>query len=291
MDTIVLSNGYELPIIGAGTFPYKEELNDVIPQLIESGYCLIDTSDNYFNEINVGCGIKKLSMATLKRVKIVTKYSDPLKAVKEAFFESAKKIYQESCMPNKTPDIYLMHWPYPHLWKRRWAEMEELYIQGYCRAIGVCNFTEKYLKEMLATCRIKPMINQIECHPMFQQRETIELCNSEKIKVISYSPLARMNERLFSEKELINIANAYNKSVGQIILSWNICQGRIPIPASSKMKHIKENFEAQYVCLSDDDLRKIDSLERGMRIRLDPDTRFSRDEIDLFHSYSLEQER
>ena len=265
---INLNNGFNLPDIGLGTFPYKEELYSAIPEAYKIGYRLVDTSDNYNNEIHVGKALKMLSEEQRKDIVVVTKYSSPGLSIKEAFNNSAEKL--------DTPiDVYLMHWPYPFLWERRWREMEELYLEGKCMAIGVCNFTSKYLEQLLKICKVKPMLNQFECHPMFQQTETYDLCRQEGIQVISYSPLARMNKALFTAPILLNLAKKFDKSVGQIILRWDIQTGRMPIPASKSAKHLEDNFNVFDFSLSNKDIVEINSLESGMRIRFNPDTRFS----------------
>lgn len=281
-----LYNDVELPDIGAGTYPYREELISLVPSLIDNGYRLFDSSDNYHNEEKLGEALSRVNTDLLDNVVIMTKYSWPQKSVKKAFDESSKKIFSNTITPNRKADIYLMHWPYPYLWERRWREMENLYRRGYCKAIGVCNFNEKNMERLLSICRVKPMINQFECHPMYQQRSLIELCNKEKIQVISYSPLARINKELFENELLVSIAKKHNKSVSQVILKWNISEGRIPIPASGNVSHMKENHFLSDFKLDDNEIKAINSLERGMRIRFDPDTRFSQPYRICFFFYS-----
>lgn len=276
MNYFQLNNGLKIPVIGAGTYPYKEELEESIPVMMDIGFRLFDTSDNYDNEQFVGNALGRLSKESLESLLIVTKYSNPFKSVKEAFEESAEKIFSKTALPDRKPDIYLLHWPYPFLWKKRWKEMEQLCIDGKCKGIGICNFTNNYLKKLLSICKVKPVINQFECHPMFQQNDTIKLCNKNDIQVMCYSPLARMNKVLFDNEILNQIASNKEKSVGQIILNWNISEGRIPIPASNNQEHIKENFESISFDLSKDELEKIDSLEKGMRIRFAPEKRFTK---------------
>ena len=132
-NSIVLNNGLSVPVIGGGTFPYKQELETIIPHMVEIGFRLFDTSDNYDNEQHLGKALSKIDHTELESLTIVTKYSNPLIGVKEAFELSAKKIFEETSMPERKPDIYLMHWPYPYLWEKRWREMEELYRGGTAR--------------------------------------------------------------------------------------------------------------------------------------------------------------
>ena len=270
-----LYNGVEIQDTGAGTYPFKEELLTAVPELVRLGYRLFDTSDNYRNEQFLGEGLSGLDAETLDQITVITKYSDPRKSVRDAFEESSRKIFSKTARSSRKADIYLIHWPYPYLWERRWAEMEDLYLQGQCRAIGVCNFNTEKLERLLSVCRVKPMINQFECHPMFQQKEIQEMCRREGIQVISYSPLARINKELYDNEILKTISLAHGKSVSQVILKWNVAEGRIPIPASCNAAHMKDNIALSDFELSGSELSDIDSLERGLRIRFDPDRRFS----------------
>lgn len=267
-----LYNGLKIPVIGYGTFPNKETLLQAIPNAIAKGYRLIDTADNYHNEEFVGQVFQHILQK--EDVIIVTKFSQPYRtrSFHKVFEETQEKLYGNTQTP---VDIYLLHWPYPFLWKKQWKRMEKLYLEGKCRAIGVCNFKKKCLEELLKICQVKPMINQFECHPLYQQKETIDLCEKENIQIMSYSPLARMNKNLIENRLLKNLACKYNKSVSQIILRWNIEHRFIPIPASVSPVHISSNYEIFDFKLTPDEIAQIDALECGMRIRYDPDSRFS----------------
>jgi diketogulonate reductase-like aldo/keto reductase len=284
---MILYNGMKLPDIGAGTYPFKEELISAIPELAEIGYRLFDTSDNYRNEQYIGEGLSKVSTDILKDITVITKYSNPRKKVSKAFEESSRLLFSKTATPNRKADIYLMHWPYPYLWEERWKEMENLYLAGKCKAIGVCNFNEEKLKKLLSICRVKPTINQFECHPMFQQKEVQDICRQEHIQVISYSPLARINKDLFNNITLNKIAQTHGMKISQVILKWNVSEGRIPIPASKNKIHMKDNYSSFDFVLSDSEKAEIDALERGLRIRFDPDKRFSLLHKICFFAYSI----
>ncbi len=270
MKSVTLNNGYEIPQIGYGTFPQKETLVQNVPLAIQHGYAMIDTSDNYQNERFVGECLQKIE-GGIKDITVISKFSQPLRSVElsQCFRESKEALGGHL-------DIYLMHWPYPFLWKQQWKKMENLYNQGKCKAIGVCNFKKERLEQLLSFCTVKPAINQFERHPMFQQNDLYQYCVEKDIQVICYSPMARMNEELLSNSTLKEIAEKYNKTVGQIILRWDIDHNCIPIPASASEKHIIENIDIFDFKLSPEEMEKIDSLERGLRVRYDPDTRFGR---------------
>lgn len=282
MLTFELYNGYRIPVIGYGTFPQKETLERNVPIAYNAGYRMIDTSDNYFNEEFVGKGLQQLKDADLS---VITKFSQPTRTelFGKCFIDSFSALHWEG---NK--GIYLLHWPYPYLWKLQWRMMEDLYLSGKCAAIGVCNFDEGYLLELLKFCKVKPMINQFERHPLFQQQHLVELCKKEDIQVMSYSPLARMDDELNINQTLERIAKKYGKTVNQIILRWNIDTGCIPIPASSSEKHIQENIDVFDFQLTEVEVKEINRLDRGKRIRYNPRTRFDEKDKKSFCMKKLE---
>lgn len=263
-----LNNGYSIPVIGFGTYPYKEPMITCLPLAIKrNGVGLIDTSDNYQNEEYVGKG---LAQVDLSKVTVISKFSRPLRT------DEMEECFEESKTNLGAINIYLLHWPYPYLWKKQWRKMEELYLSGKCDAIGVCNFDLGYMKELLSFCKVKPAINQFERHPMFQQKELVDFCKDKDITVMAYSPVARMDKRLHENPVLKEIAAKYSKTVSQVILRWDIDTGSIPIPASSSEKHIAENYDIFDFILTEEEIDAINSLEAGMRIRFNPRTRFSR---------------
>ena len=136
--------------------------------------------------------------------------------------------------------------------------------------------------------QVKPMINQFERHPLFQQRELVELCQKEDIQVMSYSPLARMHAVLNQNPTLQEIAAKYGKTVNQIILRWDIDTHCIPLPASSSEKHIRENIDVLDFKLTDEEIASINGLEQGKRIRFNPRTRFDQHQRKQFFVKSLE---
>lgn len=265
-EYIKLNNGFFLPPIGYGTFPQKDTLVDNVPIAIKAGYQMIDCSDNYKNEEFVGKGLASYDSS---KIVVVTKFSQPLRTneIEKCFEESREKLGRIN--------VYLLHWPFPFLWKKQWRKMEDLYLSGKCDAIGVCNFDLGYLKELLSFCKVKPAINQFERHPIFQQQELCEFCQKNDIAVMSYSPVARMDKTLFESPVLLRIANKYNKTVSQIILRWDIDTNSIPIPASSSKVHIEDNFDIFDFKLDKSEINEINNMEIGKRIRFNPRTRFS----------------
>lgn len=266
MEGIRINDKLCLSPIGYGTYPQKESLTDIIPTVYSTGYRLIDTSDNYLNEEFAGKALKDLP----DDIVVVTKFSQPGRSssLETCFKESEDKL-------SRKINLYLLHWPYPYLMKYQWRKMEKLYTEGKVDAIGVCNFEEKHLKKLLSFCKIKPAVNQYERHPIFQQGPLTEFCHKNGIAVMSYSPLARLDKRLTESPVLKKLAEKYGKTVGQIVLRWDIDTECIPIPGASSSEHIKENFDIFDFSLSSDEINEINSLEQGARIRIDPNKHFS----------------
>lgn len=254
--------------IGFGTFRLQSELYELLPFAKENGYSLIDASDDYHNE-------EYVAGAETSGMKIMTKFSCANKAlIFDELFDKTEKLFLDH---KKRIGCYLIHWPYPHIYKKIWRKMEDLYLSGRVDEIGVCNFTVKHLECLLKDCRVRPMYNEIELHPLFQQREITEYCKKNGIKVISYSPFARMEKQLIDSSTLVELSDKYHTSVFNVILKWNLQKGFIPIPSTSKAEHIKEmsldnlnSFE-----LTKHDIELIDAMECGKRVRFDPDHYFS----------------
>lgn len=167
-------------------------------------------------------------------------------------------------------DLYLVHWPVTDTFLSAWKEMEKLYGEGLCRAIGVANCNVHHLEELRQVADVMPMVNQIECHPLFTQNELRAYCNANNIQVMAYTPTARMDERLRKTK-LVDIAAAHHKSVAQVILRWHTQLGNIPVVNTGKVAHLKENFSIFDFTLSEEEMQQISAININSRLRYDPD--------------------
>lgn len=256
--------------IGLGSFPLKDELINIIPLAENLEYSILDTSDDYNNEYIIGNVINEKY-----KIKIFTKFS----AINQIFrfdehFNNSNTLLSKN---GAKISCYLMHWPYPFLYKKIRKRMEKLYLEKKVDEIGVCNFTKKNLKKLLKTCKIKPMYNQIEIHPLFQQKDTVVFCEQNGIDIISYSPFARMDKELFGNELLISMAKEKNVPITSLILKWNLEKGYIPIPSTGNKLHLEQmaiNI-IDDISISKEEIEEIDRLECGKRIRFNPDTYFS----------------
>ena len=268
---ITLNNGVEIPQIGLGVWQAAEgdEVENAVLAALETGYRLIDTAAIYGNEEGVGKAMKASGLPR-EEIFLTTKlwnahhaYDDALRA----FDESLAKL---DC---GYVDLYLIHWPLPMegQFTQAWKALEKLYNDKRVRAIGVSNFKPHHLDELLKDAETVPSVNQIELHPMLQQKETRVHCDKHGIIVESYSPLMRGGEAL-EHPVIARLASQYVKTPAQIVLRWHIQNGFIVIPKSVKAKRIQENFAVFDFELSEDDMRTFDELDSGQRIGADPDT-------------------
>lgn len=268
MESMVrkLSNGVNMPSIGFGTYKLGEE-QDVIDRVklaLKIGYRQIDTASFYGNEEGVGKGIAQ-SGVDRKDIFLVTKLWNDDHGYEEtinAFNKSIKKLGVDYL------DLYLIHWP-NKLNSETWRAFEDLYKEGKVRAIGVCNFKIGHLEELKKIAKIMPMVNQIEIHPCKTQKDIIEYCKENNIQVVAWGPI--MRGKIFSLPLMLDLAEKYNKSIAQITLRWHIQNGVIPIPKSSNEERIKANIDIFDFNLSNEDMKKIDSLNSNEDVSGVPD--------------------
>lgn len=266
-----LHNGVEMPWFGIGVFKVEEgaELVNAVKTALVHGYRSVDTAAIYGNEEGVGEGIRQgLQEAGLKREDIfVTSkvwnadlgYEETLKA----FDTSLEKLGLDYL------DLYLIHWPVEGKYIDAWRALETLYRDGRIKAIGVSNFQIHHLKHLMKETEIKPMINQVEYHPRLTQKELLAFCTEQGIQLEAWSPL--MQGQLLDHPVLQEIAEEYGKSAAQVILRWDLQNGVITIPKSTKKHRIEENANVFDFELSADDMKRIDDLNENLRVGPDPD--------------------
>jgi methylglyoxal/glyoxal reductase len=272
-STTRLHNGVEMPWVGLGVFLVKdgEEVVNSVKTAIEVGYRSIDTAAIYKNEEGVGKALAETNVPR-EELFITTKVWNADQGYDEtlaAFDVSMNKLGLDYL------DLFLIHWPLPSHGKYldTWRALEKLYKDGRVRAIGVSNFKVHHLASILANCEIKPMVNQVEYHPRFNQRELHDFCKKNEIQLEAWSPL--MQGGLLDEPTLVEIANKYNKSTAQVIIRWDIQTGVVTIPKSVKPQRIAENADIFDFELSQEDMDKINALNQDKRMFADPDE-FSR---------------
>ncbi|AGA23175.1 Reductase protein YvgN [Bacillus subtilis subsp. subtilis str. BSP1] len=266
-DTVKLHNGVEMPWFGLGVFKVENgnEATESVKAAIKNGYRSIDTAAIYKNEEGVGIGIKESGVAR-EELFITSKVwnEDQGYETTLAAFEKSLERLQLDYL-----DLYLIHWPGKDKYKDTWRALEKLYKDGKIRAIGVSNFQVHHLEELLKDAEIKPMVNQVEFHPRLTQKELRDYCKAQGIQLEAWSPL--MQGQLLDNEVLTQIAEKHNKSVAQVILRWDLQHGVVTIPKSIKEHRIIENADIFDFELSQEDMDKIDALNKDERVGPNPD--------------------
>jgi len=253
IDKVTLNNGTKMPILGFGTLYLNGEIGaKCVADAISLGYRLLDTARIYGNEEAVGNGIK---LSGIKREEL---FVTSKLWVDDSGYENAKKAFDVTLKKLGTDylDLYLIHRPRGDV-KGSWKAMEELYAAGRIKAIGVSNFDEQQLKDLLADSKVKPVINQIETHAYFQETSAYDWLKKYGVQMEAWSPFAEGRNGLFTNATIDEIGKKYNKTVAQVCLRWHYQRGIVAIPRSSQKAHMKENLEIFDFKLDEADMRKI----------------------------------
>eukprot|EP00931_Biecheleriopsis_adriatica_P079684 TRINITY_DN53055_c0_g1_i1.p1 TRINITY_DN53055_c0_g1~~TRINITY_DN53055_c0_g1_i1.p1 ORF type:complete len:435 (+),score=114.00 TRINITY_DN53055_c0_g1_i1:58-1362(+) len=294
-DGVKLPSGSIMPAVGFGTYKLKDsEVAGPVTAALKAGYRLIDTAQVYENEKGIGQALCKSGLGR-GDVYIETKVwrsSHGYDRTMKACHQSLRKLGVEYI------DLYVIHWPgckegwplpkgtkCPKDWTPAmrdtgtWRAMEDLYEQGKVKAIGVTNYSIRHLKQLLKSCRIKPMVNQVEFHPRLVQTELLDFCKKHGIAVQAYASLgsgdAAQAESFFSFKPVQDAAKAHKVTAAQVLLKWALQKGCHIVPKSVKPERVKENAQLFKFTLSSSEMKAIDKLNTGTRYAwkgLDPDT-------------------
>jgi methylglyoxal/glyoxal reductase len=270
-STTTLHNGVKMPWFGLGVFKVEEgpELVNAVKTAIQHGYRSIDTAAIYQNEEGVGEGIREgLKGAGISRedLFVTSKVWNS-----DLGYESAIAAFETSLekLGLDYLDLYLIHWPVEGKYKDAWRALETLYKEGKIKAIGVSNFQIHHLEDLMKNAEIKPMVNQVECHPRLTQKELKDYCKENGIQLEAWSPL--MQGEILDNQDLQEIATKHNKTVAQVILRWDLQNQIVTIPKSTKEHRIKENADIFDFTLTDDEMERIDGLNQNHRVGPDPD--------------------
>ena len=261
--TRALLHGASIPVLGLGTWPLADaEAAAAVRTAIESGYRLIDTAENYRNEVGVGQGIRE-SGIDRSQVFIATKFNrewHSVDGVRRAYLASLERLGVDYL------DLLMVHWPNPD--QCRFADavrgLDALLEEGSIRAIGVSNFKAWHLRQVFEETGVTPDVNQIQVSP-YSTRDDLRRFNAEHgIATESWSPIGGSKAaRLRTDPVIAGIAEKYGRSPVQVVLRWHLQLGLIVIPKSANPHRIAENAAIFDFALADDDLAAISALDRG----------------------------
>ncbi len=260
MQSVMLYNGVAMPMIGYGTLQITDsaQCQKCVSDAIESGYRLIDTAAAYGNERAVGAAVRRSGIAR-RELFITTKLW-----VQDAGYDSTLKAFDISIknLGLNYIDLYLIHQPFGDYYGA-WRAMERLYREGAVRAIGVSNFSPERLVDLCMNQEIKPMVNQIEIHPFYQQTAALKLMESYGVTPQAWGPLSEAQKSIFQNKTLLKIAGSHNKSVAQAVLRWH-CQRGIPvIPKTVHKERMTENLDIFDFVLTVKEMESIAAMDIG----------------------------
>lgn len=260
IPTVTLPNGIKMPALGYGVFRMKDPLlcEEAVVQAIQCGYRLIDTAAAYENEEAVGRAIRRCGVPR-EELFVTTKLW-----ITDTSYEGAKRGFARSMqrLGLEYLDLYLIHQPYNDYYGA-WRTLEELYAAGKVRAIGVDNFTQDKLADLMYWNKVKPAVNLVECNAFFQREDDRLYMQSRNVQMQAWSPLAAGQGRLLENETLRAIAADHGKSVAQIVLRWLVQRNIVPLVKSGNPQRMQENLAVFDFSLTDAEMHRIAALDTG----------------------------
>lgn len=259
MEYITLNNGVKMPILGYGVYQVtKDECERCVLDALRAGYRSIDTAQSYFNEEEVGSAIEK-SGVPREEIFLTTKVW-----VEHYGYEETKKSVEESMKKLQTDylDLVLLHQPFADAYGA-YRALEEMYVEGKIRAIGISNFYVDRMVDFASFNHIKPMVNQVETHIYNQQKELKEWANKYDVQLEAWAPFGEGRGGTFDNPVIVKLAEKYQKTPAQIMLRWNIQRGIVVIPKSTHRERMEENINVFDFILTDEDLNYISELDKA----------------------------
>lgn len=258
MEYRMLNNGIKMPMAGIGTFLLTpDEAEASVLAALKDGYRLIDTANAYVNEKAVGRAMKKSGLAR-EEIFLETKLWPSFYEQPDAVEETLARLDTEYI------DLLLIHQPAGN-YVAGYRQMEEAYKAGKVRSIGLSNFNETQIREIMNICEVKPAVLQTEVHPYFQEKELKEFLDDEGIVIQAWYPLGHGDRALLEEPLFTRLAKKYGKSNAQVILRWQIQAGNVVIPGSKNPEHIRDNFDLFDFSLTEEEMTEIAAVDKKVR--------------------------
>ena len=258
MEYATLNNGLKMPMAGIGTFLLTpDEAEASVLAALADGYRLIDTANAYVNEKAVGRAMKKSGLPR-EEIFLETKLWPSFYEDEDAVDKTLERLGTDYI------DLLLLHQPAGN-YVAGYRQMEKAYKEGKVRAIGLSNFNQGQIEEILSLCEVKPAVLQTEVHPYFQERELKKFLERAGMVIQAWYPLGHGDKALLEEPLFSELSQKYGKTNAQIILRWHIQAGNIVIPGSKNPAHIKDNFDLFDFSLTEEEMAKITALDKDTR--------------------------
>ena len=257
MEFVTLPNGVEMPILGYGVYQIPQDICErCVLDALQAGYRALDTAQSYFNEEQVGNAIEKSGIPR-KEIFLTTKVW-----IEHYGYEQAKGSVLESMRKLRTDylDLVLLHQPFADYYGA-YRALEDLYEAGKLRAIGISNFYPDRMVDIASFARIRPMVNQVEVHPLHQQDEAKQWLDKYGIQMEAWAPFGEGRGGLFTNPVLTQIGAKYGKTAAQVILRWHIQRGIAVIPKSTHVERMRENLDVFDFTLTPEDMAAVAALD------------------------------
>lgn len=255
---VKLNNGVEMPMVGIGTFMLSpDEAETSCVSALQDGYRLIDTANAYVNEKAVGRAMKKSGIAR-KDIFLETKLWPSFYNQSDAVEKTLQRLDTDYI------DLLLIHQPAGD-YIAGYRLMEKAYKEGKVKAIGLSNFNEEQIREILSVCEVKPTVLQTETHPYSQEKGLKDFLEKEEIIIQAWYPLGHGDAALIQEPAFSKLAEKYGKSNAQIILRWHVQTGNVVIPGSKNPDHIRDNLDLFDFELTAEEMKEIQALNQDKR--------------------------
>ena len=261
MEYLTLYNGVKMPVTGYGIYQIKpEDCAQCVKDALAAGYRTFDTAQSYGNEAALGQALKESGIPR-EEIYIITK-------VRPHFYDDRTR---ESVLDSLTAlqtdyiDLVLLHQPFGDVYTA-WRELEKLYGEGKLRAIGVSNFYADRLVDLAYFAKIRPMVDQVELHPLHQRDDLVEWGKKLGITICAWSPLGHGRGLLFENPVLDAIGKKYGKTPAQVILRWDLQRGVMTIPKSTNAQRMAQNIDIFDFALTEEDMEAIAALETGISV-------------------------
>lgn len=259
VEYVTLNNGVKMPRLGYGVYQVsREECERCVLDALAVGYRSIDTAQSYFNEEQVGRAIQK-SNVPREEIFLTTKVW-----IEHYGYENARHSVLESMEKLQTDylDLVLLHQPFGDYYGA-YRALEDLYGEGRLRAIGISNFYPDRMVDLANFCRVRPMVNQVENHPLHQQTEAMKWMEKYGVQTEAWAPFGEGRGGLFEHPVLTAIGEKHRKTAAQVMLRWNLQRGVVVIPKSTHKERMEENFQVFDFALSGGEMAAIAGLDRA----------------------------